>query len=73
MTNYQMINFSNPITGIATLAIAGWSYFLLFLRMLMWDYACFSGAWMIIRLFGLVISGALIFSVVLAVRGTSSA
>lgn len=73
MTEYQIINFSNPITGIATIARAAWSYFLLFLRMLMWDYACFTGVLVIFRLFGMLISASLILSMILAIRGTSSA
>ena len=71
--SYQEIQFTNPIIAIGTMVMTGWEAIVLVFRILMWDYACFEGAWIIFRVFGIAISVGFITSLVLTVtRGVPS-
>ena len=72
MSSWQGLEFSNPVQ-------AGWSILMgigTFLgtvwKIMTWDYAFFTGYWVWFRFLFMAISLGVLFSILLAVRGTSS-
>ena len=75
---YQVMNpdfgsFTNPLTAVGGFFIMVWVWIQALWAIFWWDYSFLSGSWEILRYFGWAVSLAMVVSIVLAVRGTSSA
>ena len=74
---YRLMNpdfgsFTNPLTAIGGFFILVWTFVQALWAILWWDYSFLTGTWEILRYAGWAVSIAMVVSIVLAVRGTSS-
>jgi len=71
---WRMLEFSNPITGISSIASGIGSLFVAIFKVLTWDYNFFTGYWIWARFVFMTISFGIIISfLVTLIRGASSA
>lgn len=66
VTDWQAIATSNIFTALTSAIGVAWNYIKLFLQMLFWNYACFTGVWALFRILGLVLSAALVGSFIVS-------
>jgi len=73
LTSFKTIDIANPLTVTYGVAIAVYEMMTGLFQILTWDFSMFVGVWAVIRwmLFG--ISVGMVISLLLALRGTSSA
>ncbi len=66
-------SFTNPLTAIGGFFIMMWDWIKALWSVFWWDYSFFVGSWEILKYLGWCVSIGIIVSIVLAIRGTSSA
>lgn len=68
-------DFSNPLVAVYSVVKGVWSFFVAFINMLFWNYpTLFTGNWIYVKwLVFMPISGAMVFSIIVIMRGSSSA
>lgn len=73
MSSFQAVDFSNPVLAVWNIMLAAKDFMVAIFKMLIWDYAFLEGTWAVVK-YALFwpISLALIFSIIMAIRGTSS-
>jgi len=73
ISKWKMMEFSNPITGLASIASGIGTLFVSIFKVLTWDYNFFTGYWVWARAVLITISFGIIVSFVLSfIKGTSS-
>lgn len=73
MTGFQAIDVTNPLTAVGGVLIAVWQILVGIFEILTWKFSFFVGVWAIFRYILCAISLGIIISLILAVRGVSSA
>lgn len=73
MDTFNSLSFDNPLSAGWSLFIGTWTIIQCAVQMLLWDYAFFTGYLVIFRLLGIVVSVSLIISLIIALKGASSA
>jgi hypothetical protein len=73
MDTFDSLNFSNPLSAGWSLFVGTWAIIKCAFQMLLWDYAFFTGYYIIFRVLLITISVSIIISLVMALKGASGA
>lgn len=73
ISSFQAVSISDPITAIWSIMVGAWSMIQALFKMLIWDYAFFIDDYLVFRYLFMSISVGMVVSLLLAIRGTSSA
>lgn len=73
MTAFDAVDLGNPLAAASGIVVGTWNLVKSCFQILTWDYAFFTGYWMVVRYFFMTISLGVIVALFLSLRGTSSA
>ena len=73
MTTPEISETTNPLNAVWVYATFAWTWIQGIWKMLWFDYSFFQGQWAIVRFLFISISIGMVWSIILAIRGTSSA
>lgn len=72
MSAFDIVDSSNPLSIASGVVVGMWNLIKAAFQILLWDYAFFTGYWLVVKYLFMTISLGIVVALFLSLRGTSS-